>query len=43
MVSKPTHDIETIVDHVYVSQIINTIKSDVTDCNTVIMISFYVR
>ena len=32
MVSKQTHDSGTIIDHVYVSQIINTMQTDVTDC-----------
>ena len=32
MVSKPTHDSGTIIDHVYVSQTINTMQTDVTDC-----------
>ena len=32
MVSKPTHDSGTIIDHVYVSQIVNTMQTDVTDC-----------
>ena len=32
MINKPTHDSGTIIDHVYVSQIVNTIQTDVTDC-----------
>ena len=32
MVSKLTHDSGTIIDHVYVSQTINTMQTDVTDC-----------
>ena len=32
MVSKLTHDSGTIIEHVYVSQIINTIQRDVADC-----------
>ena len=32
MVSTPTHDSGTIIDHVYVSQTINTMQTDVTDC-----------
>ena len=32
MINKPTHDSRTIIDHVYVSQIVNTIQTDVTDC-----------
>ena len=32
MVNKPTHDSGTIIDHVYVSQTLNTIQTDVTDC-----------
>ena len=32
MVSKLTHDSGTITDHVYVSQTINTMQTDVTDC-----------
>ena len=32
MVSKLTHDSGTIIDHVYVSQTVNTIQTDVTDC-----------
>ena len=32
MISKPTHDSGTIIDHVYVSQTLNTIQTDVTDC-----------
>ena len=32
MVNKPTHDSGTIIDHVYVSQIVHTMQTDVTDC-----------
>ena len=32
MVSKLTHDSGTIIDHVYVSQTINTMQTDVADC-----------
>ena len=32
MVNKPTHDSRIMTDHVYVSQIVNTIQPDVTDC-----------
>ena len=32
MINEPKHDSRTIIDHVYVSQIVNTIQSDVTDC-----------
>ena len=32
MINKPTHDSRTIIDHAYVSQIVNTIQTDVTDC-----------
>ena len=32
LVNKPTHDSGTIRDHVYVSQTVNTIQTDVTDC-----------
>ena len=32
MVSKLTHDNETIIDHVYVSKAINTMHTDVADC-----------
>ena len=32
MINKPTHDSRTRIDHVYVSQIVNTIQTDVTDC-----------
>ena len=32
MVSIPTHDSGTIIDHAYVSQTVNTIQTDVTDC-----------
>ena len=32
MVSKLTHDSGTVIDHVYLSQIVNTMQTDVTDC-----------
>ena len=32
MVNKPTHHSRAIIDHVYMSQIVNTIQTDVTDC-----------
>ena len=32
MISKPTHDSGTIIDHVYVSHTLNTIQTDITDC-----------
>ena len=32
MVNKPTHDSGTIIDHVYMSQILHTMQTDVTDC-----------
>ena len=32
MISKPTHDSEAIIDHVYVSHTLNTMQTDVTDC-----------
>ena len=32
MVNKLTHDSGTIIDHVYVSQIVHTMQTDVTDC-----------
>ena len=32
MISKPTHDSGTSIDHVYVSHTLNTIQTDVTDC-----------
>ena len=32
MVSKLTHDSGAIIDHVYVSQTLNTMQTDVTDC-----------
>ena len=31
MVNKPTHDNGTIIDHVYVSQTVNAVQTDVTD------------
>ena len=32
MLNKLTHDRGTIIDHVYVSQTVNTMQTDVTDC-----------
>ena len=32
MLSKPTHDSGTIIDYVYVSQTLNKMQTDVTDC-----------
>ena len=32
MVSKLTHGSGTIIDHVYISQTINTMQTDVTEC-----------
>ena len=32
IISKPMHDRGTIIDHVYVSHTLNTIKTDVTNC-----------
>ena len=32
MINKPTHDSRTIIDHVHVSQMVNTIQTNVTDC-----------
>ena len=32
MVNKPTHDSGTIIDHLYISQTLNTMQTDVTDC-----------
>ena len=32
MVNKPTHNGGTIIDHVYVSQTVNAMQRDVTDC-----------
>ena len=32
MINKPTHDSGTLIDHVYVSHTLNTIKTDFTDC-----------
>ena len=32
MVNKPTHDSGKIIDHVYMSQTLNTMQTDVTDC-----------
>ena len=32
MISKPTHDSGTIIDHAYVSHTLNTIQTKVTDC-----------
>ena len=41
MISKPTHDSGTIIDHVYVSYTLNTIQTDVTTPIIVIMIAHY--
>ena len=32
MVNKPTHDSRRITDHVYVSQTVNTMETDGTNC-----------
>ena len=32
MINKPTHDSGTIIDHVYVSQTVNTMPTDVKHC-----------
>ena len=32
MIKKLTHDSGTIIDHVYVSQTVSTMQTDVTDC-----------
>ena len=32
MISKPTHDSGTIIDHVYLSHRLNTIQTDIADC-----------
>ena len=32
MVNKPTHDSGTIIDNLYMSQTLNTMQTDVTDC-----------
>ena len=32
MISKSTHDSGTIIDHVYVSQTIHTMQTNVADC-----------
>ena len=32
MVNKPTHDSGTIIDHLYMSQTLNTMQTDVKDC-----------
>ena len=32
LVNKPTHDSGTSIDHVYMSQTLNTMQTDVTDC-----------
>ena len=32
MVNESTLDSRTIIDHVYVSQTVNTMQTDVTDC-----------
>ena len=33
MVNKPTHNSRTIKDYVYVSQMLHTMQTDVTDCH----------
>ena len=40
MISKPTHDGGTIIDHVYVSHTLNTIKQMLQTAITVIMIAY---
>ena len=42
MIKKPMHDIGTIIDHVYVSHTLNTIKQMSQTAITVIMILYYV-
>ena len=32
MITKPTHDCGTIIDHLYISHTLNAIQTDVTDC-----------
>ena len=32
MFNKPTHDSGTIIDHLYMSETLNTMQIDVTDC-----------
>ena len=32
IINKPTHNNGTIINHVYVSQTVNTMQTDVTDC-----------
>ena len=32
MVNKPTHGSGTIIDHLYMSQTLNTMQTDITDC-----------
>ena len=32
IISKPTHESGTIIDYVYVSQTVNAMQTDVTDC-----------
>ena len=32
MVNKPTNDSGTIIDHVYISQTLHTMQTDITDC-----------
>ena len=41
MANKPTHDSGTIIDHVFVSQIVNTMQQMSQTAITVIMIAFY--
>ena len=43
MVNKPTHDSGTIIDHVYVSQIVNTLKQMSQTAITVLMLAFCVQ
>ena len=42
MIKKPTHDSGTIIDHVYLSHTLNTIKQMSQTAITVIMILYYV-
>ena len=42
MVSKPTHDSGTIIDHLYMSETLNTMQQMSHTAITVIMIAFYV-
>ena len=32
MINKPTHDSGTIIDHIYKSQTLHKMQTDVTDC-----------